>query len=493
MAEDNTHIDNSLYFDTTAAGFEPGDLFVGKMVGRHTLSSLFEVQLELQCNIDGGISPEAADALLDASCAVSFGPAGVAKTYGVLRELERVDNSPDGKYSANRADLVPRFWLATLTRRSRVFNEKTIPEILEQVLAEMNLAPGGDFELRLAESYPIRECVVQYEESDFAFLCRWMERCGMFYFFTHDEGVDKLVITDGNSQLVAVTDHPECLFSGFGDTMAIGGIHAMTRRHRKMSEKVECRDFNWRTPATPLVGEHDIDAAFGTGEVVHYGDHFKDNSEGAKMAQVRAESLGTQKTTFRGKTVHPDFGPGHRFSVSGSPVAELDLEYVLTSVTHYAEQANDAPGSGRYHNELEAIMYETPYRAPFVTPWPRIDGVMHAKIDAESVSSAAPIDDQGRYKVVMPYDRYGEYGGKATRWVRKAEPYAGASHGMHFTLHVGAEVLLAHTGGDPDRPIIVGAVPNPSTTSPLTSVNATRSAIITRSGIVIDLQDDASP
>ena len=107
------------------------------------------------------------------------------------------------------------------------------------------------------------------------------------------------------------------------------------------------------------------------------------------------------------------------------------------------------------------------------------------------MSSAAPIDDQGRYRVVFPYDLYGEHGGRATRWVRKAEPYSGPSYGMHFTLHVGAEVAIAHTYGDPDRPIIVGSMPNPSMTSPLVSDIATRSAIRTRSGILIDFEDDA--
>lgn len=493
MTEDNTHLDNSLFFETTAGGFQSGDFFLRRMVGRHALSSLFEVELELRSHVDGGISPDAADALLDASCQVSFGPAGLNKTYGVLRELERLDIHPDGSASAYRAVLVPRLWLATLTRRSRVFNEKNIPDIIKEVLEEMAWADGTDFELRLTGSYPVREYVVQYEESDFAFLSRWMERCGIFYFFTHEDGCDKLVMTDANSELVAVADHPDCIYSGISEARAIGGIYGMTRRHRKMSKRVECRDFNWRSPGTPIKGEHDVDSSFGTGDVYHYGDHFKDDAEGALMAQIRAESLGVQKTTFRATTVHPDFGPGYRFRVTDSPVGELDLEYVITAVTHTATQEGVSSGSGMYHNELEAIMYETPYRAPFVTAWPRIDGVMHAKIDAESVSSAAPIDDQGRYRVVIPYDVYGEFGGKATRWIRKAEPYAGASYGMHFTLHVGAEVLLAHTGGDPDRPVIVGAVPNPSTVTPLASDNATRSTIRTRSGILIDFQDDATP
>ena len=177
-----------------------------------------------------------------------------------------------------------------------------------------------------------------------------------------------------------------------------------------------------------------------------------------------------------------------RGKLSGGPGGDFDIEYVRTSVTH---EASYSTSGGGYSNSFEMIANEQQYRAPRRAHWPRIDGVMHAKIDAADVTSAAPIDNRGRYRVVLPYDVQGEFGKKPSCWVRKAEPYAGPVHGMHFTLHIGTEVLLAHIDGDPDRPVIVGAVSNDAKQSPVTNREPTRSAIRTRSGILIDFEDDA--
>jgi len=489
---DNLHLDNALLFDTSAEGFNPGDFVCEGMQSLESLSTPYEVSLDLVCRIDGGVSPTAADELLVGNCQVSYGPGGIHRISGVLRELERVDIHPSGTVSRYRAVMVPRFWLSTLSYRSRVFNELNIPGILEEVLAEMSLVAGTDYELRLVGDYPVREYVVQYEETDFAFMSRWMERLGIFYFFEQTDNGEKLIIADNNSELLEVIDNPACTYgTSAGGPGAVGAVHEMRRRHRRMPLTQYVGDFNWRTPQRRVSAEVPIDENYGVGLVAHYGDHFKDDDQGELYAQVRAEALMVHKTHFRGWTSNPDFKPGQRFSLTGSPMGELDIEYLITSVEHQAVQHGDGAGSGSYRNDVQAIPYDVQYRAPRHTRWPRIDGVMTAKIDAESVSSAAPVDDDGRYQVVMPYDLGGEHGGKATRWIRKAEPYSGPQYGMHFSLHVGTEVLLAHIGGDPDRPVIIGAVPNPTTSSPLTRSNSTRSAIRTRSGILIDFEDDA--
>jgi uncharacterized protein involved in type VI secretion and phage assembly len=77
----------------------------------------------------------------------------------------------------------------------------------------------------------------------------------------------------------------------------------------------------------------------------------------------------------------------------------------------------------------------------------------------------------------MPFDVSGKGGGKASRFVRMAQPYAGSNYGIHFPLHKGIEVIWSCIDGDPDRPIICGAVPNPETSSPVNSGNHTKSII----------------
>ncbi len=483
MAEENT-----LVFIPSAGGFGQSDFRVHRMEGVESISELYGIEVQFTCLVEGGIAPGSAEEMIHGTAQVGFGPGGTYRLSGALRELEQLSVEHEGATAEYRAVIVPRVWRMDFTRRSRCFNEKSVPDIIEAVLQEHGFSAGSDYELRLQGSYPVREYTVQYEEGDLRFLRRWMERLGIFWFFEQQPDKEKLVIVDANAELVAAPVNSAVSYAELGGRH--DGLHEVRRVHRQVPKKVHVRDFNWRAPGKMIHGVYDVDATYGFGQMAFYGDHFKDDGEGTLYAQMRAEELNVPKTTYSARSENPDYGAGMKVTLSGSPLGELDLEYVLTRV-HHESTAGASQHGAHYQNRCEMIAFATPYRAPRVTPWPRIDGVIHAKIDAESVSSAAPINPEGLYRVVFPYDIFGEFGGKATRWVRKAEPYAGPAHGMHFTLHTGAEVLIAHQAGDPDRPLIVGSVPNPNNTSPLTQTHATRSAIRTRSGIMIDFEDDA--
>ena len=488
----DTHLDNLLRFETTADGVDAASVLVSELHGVEALSETYEFRFKFEYGVDGGLAPESIDGLLSASCRLGFGPGAMQSVFGVLRDIELMGIEDGGRSSVYEATLVPRLWLTTLTRRSRCFNEQSIPDILRTVFQEYGWAEGTDFEFRLVETYDPREYVVQHEESDFAFVSRWMERVGLYYFFDQSGETDKLCIADANTELVAVLDNPSCVATNLdNDDGAVSAIHELRRVDRRVPQKVHVQDYNWRMATRPVMGDADIDTTRGFGLQQHTGDHFSDNGAGDVVARLRAEAFNAGKQSFSGWTSNPDFAPGYRFSVSGAPVGELDIEYLLTRVEHESATVGGGSGTGGYRNRIQAIDYRVPYRKARVTPWPRISGIIHAKIDAESVSSAAPVDSKGRYRVVFMCDLFGSFGGSATRWVRKAEPYSGPAYGMHFSLHVGAEVAVAHVHGDPDRPVIVGSVPNSSMSTPLTSDHATRSAIRTRSGILIDFEDNA--
>ncbi len=116
---------------------------------------------------------------------------------------------------------------------------------------------------------------------------------------------------------------------------------------------------------------------------------------------------------------------------------------------------------------------------------------MNGIVDGEDDSVAAPIDELGRYKVLLPLDSVAAPGGKASRWIRMAQPSSGNAYGTHFPLHISAEVAVIHLDGDPDRPVIVGSIPNPETLSPVVGENASQSRIKTREGIILEFEDDA--
>ncbi len=140
--------------------------------------------------------------------------------------------------------------------------------------------------------------------------------------------------------------------------------------------------------------------------------------------------------------------------------------------------------------ELELAEHASPYRPPRRTPKPRIHGFIHGRVDGPAHSTAAPIDEHGRYKVLLPFDLNGQPGGKASRWIRVAQPAAGAGYGVHLPLHLGAEVAIGPLGGDPDRPVIIGSMHNADTPNPVTNSNATQSWIQTQAGVRILFDDD---
>jgi type VI secretion system secreted protein VgrG len=249
-------------------------------------------------------------------------------------------------------------------------------------------------------------------------------------------------------------------------------------------ERVVLEDYNWRTPTVAPEGEAAADAVTGYGTQRRYGDHIKDANEGARMAQVRAEELAVTREVYAGRSTLRALAPGDRFELRGYPIGDLDQEYVVTEI----EQSSGVDADG-YAHRFGAIPYAVPYRPARATPKPRIEGFMHARVDGVTPGMAAPLDEQGRYKVVMPYDAFGTPGGNASRWIRMAQASSGMDYGMHFPLHIGIEIAVMHLGGDPDRPVIAGAIPNPDTASPVTVADATKSRIKTKSGILIEFED----
>ncbi len=144
-----------------------------------------------------------------------------------------------------------------------------------------------------------------------------------------------------------------------------------------------------------------------------------------------------------------------------------------------------------YHNTLTLLPYEVAYRPDRLTPKPRIHGITHARIDTESSDDGvnAPVDDFGRYKVVMPWDVAGKTGGKATCWIRVATMSGGGGYGFHQQYHVNNEVAIYHLHGDPDRPMICAALPNHEEMPMVTSQNANRQVIATRGGASFTFSD----
>jgi type VI secretion system secreted protein VgrG len=463
--------------------------------GREKLSRLFEFDL-LLVRRDGPFSDDELDALLRAPCAVALGTREGDRVHGLLERIELIDSAREAP-ARYLARLVPTVWLLTLSHNCRVYQETTTADMVAAILSEYGLSKGNDFDILITGKQRTREYVVQYQESDWDFIQRWLEHEGYFYWFEHGEEGEKLVIADSNDDTTPIDD-PDVLSYRESNNLSTGGsstIWDWGLVQRRIPARVAVLDYNYRTPSVALFGKADVDPQRGFGSVISYGEHFKDKDEGNHVAKTRAEQILAARRTYSGRTDCSRFRVGHHFELENHHDDANDGEYLITGIEHRVGYPVMGDGAAlpealnRYVARFEAIPLEVAYRPERVTPWPSIHGVIHAHVDADSSGETAQIDDQGRYKVKLPFDVSGKKGSKASRWIRMAQPYAGSGYGSHFPLHKGTEVLLAHVDGDPDRPIIVASVPNIHTVSPSTSSNATQSVIQTASGIRIEMED----
>ena len=420
--------------------------------------------------------------------------------HGILASFEQLHEYSGHIYF--RAILVPRLWIADQYLENQLFLDKSIPDILEEILKQTGLT-SNDYELKLTGKYRPWEYICQYKESDFNFISRWMEREGIYYYFEQGDKDEKLIIADSVTAHEDIKTKESIRYSP-PDSLSpttMDQVREFTCHQRLLPQKVILKDYNYRKPSMKLTGNADVDPD-GRGHVYIYGEHFKTPEEGDGLAKIRAEELLCREAVFHGEGTVPPFLPGYIFEMHDHYRDSYNQRYLITELSHKGVQSTQMTGAGKkedkpeeqgpsYFNNFTCIPSDTQYRPERLAQKPRITGTLNGTIDAGGDGEYAEIDDEGRYKVKLPFDQSDSADGKASRWIRMAQSYAGADYGMHFPLHKGTEVLLTFVDGDPDRPIISGTVPNPETGSPVTGANQTQSMIRTAGGNQIRIEDNA--
>jgi len=420
--------------------------------------------------------------------------------HGIISHFEQLEEM--NNMTRYEAVLVPRLWQSSLYLENQLFLDKTVPEIIEEILQQTGLT-GQDYELRLTGDYRPWEYICQYQETDFNFISRWMEREGISYFFEQTEDLEKLIMTDSKTAHESIPHISTISYNASADMNVQEEIvSSLICTQRRLPKRVSLRDYNYRKPSLEIKGEAVVDEQ-GQGTVTIYGEHFKTPGEGNALATIRAEGLQSREKTYHGECTAPNMSSGFLFTLDDHYREGFNQEYLITAVNHHGSQSAFLPSDsqpagtqqgagGEYGNSFSCIPSNQQFRPRQSHSKTRFYGMMNAKIDASGDGRFAEIDDQGRYKVILPFDQSGRGGGKASRYVRMAQPHSGPGFGMHLPLHKGAEVLLSFIDGDPDRPIISSAVPNPETQSPVTSANQTQHIINTRYGHNFVLDDDDS-
>jgi type VI secretion system VgrG family protein len=434
-----------------------------------------------------------------------------AKVYGLITSFQQGIATERGQF-VYKAILMPRLQRLDMCRQNQIHgttSDVSVVDVIRSELTADNLrGPGSsvagrmtanDFEMRLSRTYPLRDYIVQYEESDLNFICRLAESQGIFFFFDHSSGKDMVVFGDSRVAFSPHKGQSSLPYRRTGGLVEFGEsvVRDFTRVAKPLPAKVVLRDYNYRLPHISLTAEAPIDPS-GHGVVVEYGDHFRTPEEGSQLARIRAEEIKAQGVVFNGKSDCITLSAGDLFTLSDHFREDFNTRYVITRIIHTAtmpvEGLADIDGGTAqrsYSNNFECIANSVEYRPPRRTPKPIMAGLTNALVDAEGSGNRAEIDAQGRYKVRQSFDLREEADGKASLFVRKAEPYGGANSGMHLPLLKNTEVIIACVNGDPNRPIIVGAVPNARNRSVITQNEQTSNRIRTTSGIVLQMDDGA--
>ena len=415
---------------------------------------------------------------------------------GILSSVELVNDYEDR--SVFKLTMVPELWRLDLAMHSRIFTQKTIPEIIGDVLSENVI---DSFELRLTHTYPVEDHVAQYKESDLAFVQRWMEHEGMYYFFEHSPSGEKLVIADDKSAHHRLVAGQTVRFSAAGekDMSAGESLHRVALKQSALPALVRVHDYDYAKPALEVSGSSQVSST-GLAEWSLYGDRFFTPGQAKQQADLRSEAFKAKESVLTASGTALHLRTGYLFELVEHPRPQLDAEYLVTEVDHIGRQVHGAseldaliPDTSTqvYRVKLKAISAKVQWRTDRVTPWPRIHCFENAIVDGAASTQYAQIDDQGRYSIKFKFDEGPLKGGKASTWVRMAQPHGGSVEGFHFPLRKGTEVLISFLGGDPDRPVIAAVLPNATTPSPITAANNTKNIMRTGGNTYTEIEDQA--
>jgi type VI secretion system secreted protein VgrG len=456
------------------------------------------------------VPPPDAD-VLGGACRLDIERNGETISYcGVVTEF-RVSDSDDIRYVIR---LAPRLFLLSLNSSSRVFRNLTVPAIIEKVVKEAELSEYFRFELdHDIVKYPKREFRVQYLETDLAFISRLMEESGIWYFFEQvrqPTGVLKecAVITDDFSRYPMLgRPIPFMRGQGLAEISSSGhvveSINSISSKRALMPKNVRVRSYDHRYPEGTPDGFGDVPGGH-SGLVYEYGGMVRNVCEAEYRATLRARRLWIENSCADGKGNCASFRAGLRVPITHDGNRSLSGDYLLVSVKHTGGWVD---GADTYRNEFTCIRAEKGiYAPPLRTPVPRIDGVTTARVGATG-DDLPTLNEYGDYNVNMPFvleddkddnnPNTSDYDG--SKDIRLAQPSSGMAgdmaYGIHFPSKRGAEMVLAYVGGNPDRPLGLGFVPNAASPSVIRNLNCTENIIRSWGGselVMDDIRDNKS-
>jgi type VI secretion system secreted protein VgrG len=428
--------------------------------GTEQLGRLFEYKLELASE-DYEIKPESIVGQ-NVSIRLNLGDSGTRYFNGYVNHFTQLKAS--GQLARYRATVVPWFWFLTRVADCRIFQEKTVPEIIEQIFRDRGFT---DFENGLSGTYYPWEYCVQYRETDFNFISRLMEQEGIYYFFRHENGKHLLVLADSVSAHEFYTDFDQLEYhpAERGTTTEECILDWIVETHLQPCS-FALNDFDFKNPKGDLQARTTVNREHSAAdfEIYDYPGQYTETGHGEEYTKKRIEELQAQYEVATADSESRGICPGCIFNLIAHPRDDQNDEYLITSA-NYTIRGDDIFSIGATGSEcvffcsFTAIKCSQPFRSPRTTPKPKVSGPQTAIVVGPSKEEIYT-DKYGRVKVKFHWDRYSNADENSSCWIRVAQVWAGKNWGAIYTPRIGQEVIVDFLEGNPDKPIITGRVYN---------------------------------
>lgn len=382
--------------------------------------------------------------------------------------------SSDGPFAQYRAELVPWLWFLSRTADCRIYQDKTAPEIAEEIFRSEH--GFTDFVFRLSGTYRKRPYCVQYRETDLNFISRLLENEGIYYFFEHQDGKHVLVLADSYSAHSPTTGYEKVPYypqtaSSLHD---VDHISAWTLDTEACPGAYVHRSYDYTAPRKPLLAQRRAPKAHALAsyEVYDFQGDYTESADGEGYARVRLEEAQARHEVARGTGNARGLACGGLFSLTEHPRADQNRQYLITearcSLRTDEFQTGAAGDTGPvFQGSLSAVDAQIPFRPPRLTPKPVVQGPQTAVVVGRA-GEEIWTDKYGRVKIQFHWDRYGKANETSSCWVRVAQVWAGKGWGGVMIPRIGQEVIVDFLEGDPDQPIITGRVYNDDCMPPYT-------------------------
>ncbi|HHN4454329.1 TPA: type VI secretion system Vgr family protein [Klebsiella michiganensis] len=418
---------------------------------------------------------------------------------GVVTGFERLGTSKDETRYALTFE--PRLALLDRSHQNAIYQDMSVPQIVEKILRERHNMRGQDFLFSLSKEYPRREQVMQYGENDLHFITRLLGEVGLWFRFTTDTrlNIDVVEFYDSQQGYEKGLTLPSVPPSG-QHSQGVDSVWEMESHHNVVQKQVSTRDYNYRQATEDMNTLVDATRGDATtyGEAYHWADNYltAGNSHdrnpapesGAFYARIRHERYLNGQTQTRAVTSCPTLSPGMLLKVTGGyEVAEVFAQGVVITAMHSHARRDEDFGI-----RFDVIPDSTDFSfRPEPGSRPAMAGTLPARVTSTTENDTyGHIDKDGRYRVNMLFDRDNWETGFESLWVRQSRPYAGDTYGLHLPLLAGTEVAIGFEDGNPDRPYISGVLHDSAHGDHVTIRNYKRNVLRTPANNKIRLDDE---